>query len=94
MNRTIQRSGKIDQTCINKNAKNNKEALLNDTIENRMKAIISSLPDKERLIIALYFYEKLTTMEISKLMKLSEPRISQMLDNCLTIINKKTFMEN
>lgn len=39
---------------------------------------INKLPDKERLVIALYYYEGLTLKEISIIMKLTEARISQL----------------
>lgn len=39
---------------------------------------INSLPDKERKIISLYYYEELTYKEIGKLLNVSESRISQL----------------
>ena len=39
---------------------------------------IDSLPEKERLVVSLYYYEELTLKEISLLMNLSEARISQL----------------
>jgi len=40
--------------------------------------LIDELPEKEKLIIALYYYEELTLKEIAKVMDLSESRISQL----------------
>jgi len=39
---------------------------------------IDKLPDKEKLVVSLYYYEGLTLKEISLIMKLSEARISQL----------------
>ena len=39
---------------------------------------IDLLPEKERLVVSLYYYEELTLKEISLLMNLSEARISQL----------------
>lgn len=39
---------------------------------------INKLPDKERLVLSLYYYDELTLREISIIMKLSEARISQL----------------
>lgn len=39
---------------------------------------IDRLPDKERLVVSLYYYEDMTLKEISLIMKLSEARISQL----------------
>jgi len=39
---------------------------------------IDKLPEKERTVITLYYYEDLTLKEISKIMNVSESRISQL----------------
>jgi RNA polymerase sigma factor for flagellar operon FliA len=39
---------------------------------------IEQLPEKERLVITLYFYEQLTLKEIAKVMKLTEGRVCQL----------------
>ena len=39
---------------------------------------IDRLPEKERLVVALYYYEELTGKEISEIMDLSQSRISQL----------------
>lgn len=39
---------------------------------------IDKLPEKEKLVLTLYYYEELTLKEISAIMKVSESRISQL----------------
>ncbi len=39
---------------------------------------VEQLPERERLIITLYFYEQLTLKEIAKVMKLTEGRVCQL----------------
>ena len=39
---------------------------------------IEGLPDKEKLLISLYYYEELTMKEIGQIMGYTESRISQM----------------
>ena len=39
---------------------------------------IDRLPEKERLVVSLYYYEELTLKEISKVLHLTEARISQL----------------
>jgi RNA polymerase sigma factor for flagellar operon FliA len=39
---------------------------------------IEKLPEKERMVVTLYYYEELTLKEISYIMKVSESRISQL----------------
>lgn len=43
-----------------------------------LASAIENLPDRERLIIALYFYEGLTYREIGKTMTISESRVYQL----------------
>lgn len=43
-----------------------------------LKEAIDSLPEKERLVVSLYYYDELTYKEISKVMEISESRISQL----------------
>ena len=49
---------------------------------NESKAVladaISKLPDKERTVVFLYYYEGLTLREIGEVLELSESRISQL----------------
>lgn len=47
---------------------------LRDTLANA----IDRLPEKERLVVSLYYYEELTLKEISLIMHLTEARISQL----------------
>lgn len=44
---------------------------------------ISQLPDREKLVISLYYYEELTLKEIGKVLDVSESRISQMHSSAL-----------
>jgi RNA polymerase sigma factor for flagellar operon FliA len=39
---------------------------------------IETLPDKEKLLISLYYYEELTMKEIGQIMGYTESRISQL----------------
>jgi RNA polymerase sigma factor for flagellar operon FliA len=43
----------------------------------KVASILSTLPEQERLAIALYYYEELTLKEIGMVMNVSESRISQ-----------------
>jgi RNA polymerase sigma factor for flagellar operon FliA len=61
-----------------------------DEIKKILVDTIDALPEKEKLIISLYYYEELTYKEIGHILKLSESRISQIhsrvlikIKNCL-----------
>ena len=51
-----------------------------DTVElkDRLAEAIESLPDRERLVIALYYYETLTLREIGEVLGVTESRVSQL----------------
>lgn len=49
-----------------------------EELKETLAAAIERLPEKERRVVELYYYEELTLKEISVLMSLSEARISQL----------------
>jgi RNA polymerase sigma factor FliA len=42
-----------------------------------MRAAMRRLPEKERTVLALYYYEELTLKQIADVLQLTESRISQ-----------------
>ncbi|HEX7511357.1 MAG TPA: FliA/WhiG family RNA polymerase sigma factor [Chitinivibrionales bacterium] len=46
-------------------------------VKNILKESIANLPEKEKLVIALYHYEELTLKEIGVVLNISESRVSQ-----------------
>lgn len=54
------------------------EKLEKQEMQQTLAAAIEKLPDKEKQVVALYYYEELTLKEISLIMHLSEARISQL----------------
>jgi len=59
------------------------ERLDRESMKNNLKYKISRLPEKQRLILALYYYEELTLMDIGQVLNLSESRVSQILKETL-----------
>jgi len=49
-----------------------------EEVKQALAKAIDKLPDKEKLVVALYYYDGLTLKEISLILKLSEARISQL----------------
>jgi RNA polymerase sigma factor for flagellar operon FliA len=47
-------------------------------LKDRLADAIESLPDRERLVIALYYYENLTLREIGEVLAVTESRVSQL----------------
>jgi RNA polymerase sigma factor FliA len=54
------------------------ELLKSSELKMGMKRAINQLPEKERLVLALYYYEELTMKEIGKVLNLTESRVCQL----------------
>jgi len=65
------------------------EIVIKDNLKVRLKEVINELPERERLILALYFYEELILADIAKILNLSEARISQILNKTLVDIKAR-----
>ncbi len=57
--------------------------VIKNDLREHLKQLIQNLPDREKLILALYFYEELTLSDIGKVVNLTEARISQILNKTL-----------
>ncbi len=49
-----------------------------EEVKSILAKTIDKLPEKERFVVSLYYYEGLTLKEISLILKLTEARISQL----------------
>jgi RNA polymerase sigma factor FliA len=52
--------------------------ILSMEIKNKLKNAIDQLPEKERLVLSLYYYEELTMKEVGLVMDLTESRVCQL----------------
>jgi len=65
-------------TIRDPNAVDPEEAIDTVELKDRLAEAIESLPDRERLVIALYYYEGLTLREIGDVLGVTESRVSQL----------------
>jgi RNA polymerase sigma factor for flagellar operon FliA len=54
------------------------EALDSSEVKDRLAEAIGSLPEREQLVVALYYYEGLTLREIGEVLGVTESRVSQL----------------
>jgi RNA polymerase sigma factor for flagellar operon FliA len=54
------------------------ESLASNEVKDRLTEAISSLPEREQLVVALYYYENLTLREIGEVLGVTESRVSQL----------------
>ena len=64
-------------------------SLINDETRDIIVQQISKLPEKEKMVLALYYQEELNLKEIGKLMGISESRISQLHSQAIKRIQSK-----
>ncbi len=60
-------------------------------VRKQLMKVVDKLPDRERLVIALYYYEGLTFREIGEILGVSESRIYQIHSGAL--MRMKTYLE-
>ena len=61
-----------------------------DAMLGRLSEAILSLPERERLVFTLYYYEELTTGEIELLLGKTEPSVSQI--HASTLLHLRTLL--
>ncbi len=54
------------------------EALDTSEVKDRLAEAIESLPEREQLVVALYYYENMTLREIGEVLGVTESRVSQL----------------
>lgn len=60
-----------------KNSNSPQDILEKNEIKKELTEILKELSEKEKTVIALYYYEEITLKEIGKVMNISESRVSQ-----------------
>jgi RNA polymerase sigma factor for flagellar operon FliA len=65
-------------TIADDGAADPQEALATSEIKDRLTEAIASLPEREQLVVALYYYEHLTLREIGEVLGVTESRVSQL----------------
>ncbi len=59
---------------------------LKGELKSRIMEVIEALPERERLVVTLYYYEELTLKEIGKVLDTSEGRVCQLLKEILQLL--------
>ncbi|RKY77671.1 RNA polymerase sigma factor WhiG [candidate division KSB1 bacterium] len=69
--------GSLYDMIKNSKSENPQEQLEEEELKALLVEFINELPDNEKLVIALYYYEELTLKEIGVVLNISESRVSQ-----------------
>src|SRR5699024_7740578 len=84
--------GTVAMFIEDKNIERPDAKLDRESVTEQLQAAIEQLEERDRLILALYYYEDLTLNEIAVLQGLSEARISQIVGKLLLQLKNKLSM--
>ena len=68
------------------------KAMTQTEVKDRLAAAIERLPEREKLVVALYYYENLTLREIGEVLGVTESRVSQL--HTKAILRLKSRLED
>ncbi len=63
--------------------------LQQNSLKEELKFYIKELPERERIVLALYYYEELTLSDIGQVLSISESRVSQIMNKTLLDLQQK-----
>lgn len=86
-----------DSTTLGDSVSSNKASFLEDLEESELKErltkAIDTLPEREKTVIGLYHYKKLTFKEIAEIIGFSESRASQVHARAISLLKSKMLRE-
>ncbi len=81
------------EEVLSSEGSNVEEEVINREFEDRLREAIKKLPEKEKLVIQLIFYEELPMKEVAKLLNCSVSRVAQIKSSALSRLRKKLKTE-
>ena len=78
-------------TIADEGAADPQEALASNEVKDRLTEAIGPLPEREQLVVALYYYENLTLREIGEVLGVTESRVSQL--HTKAVMRLKTHLQ-
>lgn len=88
----LQGTAELDE-LVSENEGNPFNYINDDDSINFVKSAIANLPERERLIINLYYVEEMNMREISEIIGVNESRISQLLKEIVSTLRNKLVTE-
>lgn len=78
-------------SLVDSKSKNIEDVVAKNEQKEMLAGALNYLPEQERMVVSLYYYDELTLKEIAKILKVSESRISQI--HSKAIIHLKTRLK-
>lgn len=79
----------IMDTVVDKNSPDPQGELEADELRIRLAESIASLPEREKLLVALYYHENMTLKEIGEVISVSESRVCQLHAQAITRLRNR-----
>ncbi len=79
----------ITECIADPKAKSPFEVLQEKDTKEQLSELIETLPEKERLVLALYYYEEMTMQEIGRVLSITESRVCQVHSQALGKLKNK-----
>jgi RNA polymerase sigma factor for flagellar operon FliA len=83
---------RLDETIPDREAREPHEALTRQETMDELREAFVALPEKERLVLSLYYYEGLSLRQIGELLHVTESRISQIRTRALKRLRSQVEM--
>ncbi len=80
---------RLSDAIPDKNSANPFEQLNRKNILDSVKDAIYKLPERQRLIVLMYYHDEMTLLEIGKVLNLSESRISRLLGKAILTVRNE-----
>jgi RNA polymerase sigma factor for flagellar operon FliA len=81
-------------TLKDEDAPDPQQVLAEAELKDRLADAIANLPEREKLVIALYYYENLTLREIGEVLGVTESRVSQLHTKAVLRLKSRLQAEN
>lgn len=77
-----------DDTLIESSYERPDDFILDENLKRYFGNLIESFKERDKLLLALYFYENKTFLEISKIFDVSETRVREIYKRCIKTLEK------
>lgn len=77
------------ESMLGSDANNPENLLQQDSLKERLKLVLNNLPEKEKLVLSLYYVDELTFKQIGEVLELTEARICQLHGQAIARVRAK-----
>ncbi|MCK9222370.1 MAG: FliA/WhiG family RNA polymerase sigma factor [Limnochordia bacterium] len=84
--------GQLSDLIADRQAVNPQQRVVEEDLRNRLAQAIGSLPERDQMILSLYYYEELTISAIGEVLGISKGRVSQL--HTRAIMRLKSMLED